>query len=171
MVPYRPIDEREAGYLALMLALLDQGGDSLSRSHFDPGHFTGSAFTVSPDRSSLLLVHHTKLDKWLQPGGHVESDDADLEGAARREVEEEAGLRDLELLGLLDIDVHRFPERGNEPAHDHLDVRFGFIAVSSEAAAGDGTTEVRWFALEEVAEWKDRPSLSRPARSCSSSSS
>jgi 8-oxo-dGTP pyrophosphatase MutT (NUDIX family) len=159
-----PFGDQEAGYLATMQALLGTGGDSLSRLHFDPGHFTASGFVVSPDRASLLLVHHAKLDKWLQPGGHIEPEDADLESAGRREVHEETGLRDLEILGLLDVDIHRFPERGDDPAHHHLDVRFGFRAQSRGVFAGDGTVEVKWFALPEVVEWTDRPSLSRPAR-------
>ena len=164
LATHLPSDDQEAGYLTSMQALLGAGGDSLSRLHFDPGHFTASAFVVSPDRLSLLLVHHKKLGKWLQPGGHIEPDDADLETAARREVLEETGLGDLELLGLLDLDVHPFPERGEEPAHNHLDVRFGLRATSGHAVAGDGTVEVKWFPVDEVAKWENRPSLSRPAR-------
>jgi len=164
LLDHQPVDDLEVGYLASMLALLETSETPFSRHQFDPGHFTASGFVVSPDRSFLLLVHHTKLDKWLQPGGHVEPDDADLEGAARREVLEETGLGDLESIGLLDLDVHRFPQRDDGPAHDHLDVRFGFVATSSNASAGDGTAEVEWFALEEIAAWLDRPSLSRPAR-------
>jgi 8-oxo-dGTP pyrophosphatase MutT (NUDIX family) len=164
LVAHQAVDDRESGYLEAMLALLAVGGSSLSRFSFDPGHFTASGFVVSPDRGSLLLVHHAKLGKWLQPGGHIETDDADVEAAARREVLEETGVDDPECFGLLDVDIHRFPERGDEPAHDHLDVRFGFMAGSSEAAAGDGTTEVGWFPVSEVAAWKDRRSLSRPAR-------
>ncbi len=163
LVAHQPFDDREAGYLDAMLALLDALGQSLSRSHFDPGHFTASGFVLSPDRMALLLVHHAKLGKWLQPGGHVETEDADVEAAARREVAEETGVEDLEPLGLLDLDIHRFPERGDEPAHDHLDVRFGYLAGSSGVAAGDGATEVGWFRLTEVAAWEDRLSLSRPA--------
>jgi 8-oxo-dGTP pyrophosphatase MutT (NUDIX family) len=163
LLTHQPADDREAGYLESMLNLLDASADLFSRHHFEPGHFTASGFVVSPDRSSLLLVHHTKLDKWLQPGGHVEPDDADLEGSARREVHEETGLGDLALIGLLDLDVHRFPERDGGPAHDHLDVRFGFCAHSEETAVGDGTSDVDWFPLAEVAAWDDRLSLSRPA--------
>ena len=161
---YRPLDAREARYQASMLGLLDTGRDALSRHLFDPGHFTASGFVLSPDRASLLLVHHVKLDKWLQPGGHIEARDIDLESAARREVREETGVVDFEHLGLVDIDIHRFPSRGSEPAHDHLDVRFAFEAASEEIEPGEGTTAVRWFPLGEVAAWPDRPSLSRPAR-------
>ena len=164
LVAHQPSDDREAGYLEPMLAVLDSSGDALSRFRFDPGHFTASGFVVSPDRRSLLLVHHAKLGRWLQPGGHIETDDADVESAARREVVEETGLSDLVSLGLLDVDIHRFPKRGDEPAHDHLDVRYGFAAKSSEVSAGDGTTGAGWFPLSEVAVWEDRQSLSRPAR-------
>lgn len=163
LLTHQPVGDLEAGYRESMVELLDAGGESLSRDHFDPGHFTASAFVISPDRTAVLLVHHTKLGMWLQPGGHVEPDDVDLESAARREVIEETSLVDMDLIGLLDVDVHRFPERGREPAHDHLDVRFGFVAAPSEATAGDGTTAVKWFPVHEVAGWDDRPSLSRPA--------
>ena len=161
---YRPLDERETGYLDAMLGVLSSDDDILSRHHLDPGHFTASGFVLSPDRASVLLVHHAKLGKWLQPGGHLEPGDADLEASARREVLEETGVADVESMGLLDIDIHRFPERGTEPAHDHLDVRFAFVAAFEEVESGDGTIEVGWFPLQEVAGWKDRPSLSRPAR-------
>ncbi len=163
LASYEPLDEREAGYLASMVALLRASETAMSRHHFVPGHFTASGFVVSPDRSAVLLVHHTKLGTWLQPGGHVEPDDTDLEMAARREVVEETGLEELEAFGLLDLDVHRFPERVDGPAHNHFDVRFGFVAGSLDASAGEGTTRVGWFALGEVAAWEDRPSLSRPA--------
>lgn len=164
LVAHQPVDEAESEYLDRMFALLDTSGNSLSRHHFDPGHFTASAFVVSPDRSSLLLVHHAKLDKWLQPGGHIEPEDVDLESATRREVAEETHLSDLASLGLIDVDIHLFPARGADPAHDHLDVRFGFRAGSLEVAAGDGTAEVGWFPLGQVATWDDRPSLNRPAK-------
>ncbi len=160
---HHPVDTREAGYQEAMLGLLDSDRDALSRHHFDPGHFTASGFVLSPDRTSVLLVHHAKLDKWLQPGGHVEPEDAGLESAARREVAEETGVADLGSMGLVDIDIHQFPARGSEPAHDHLDVRFGFRSGTHLVEAGEGAVGVRWFPLDEVASWHDRPSLSRPA--------
>jgi hypothetical protein len=39
-----------------------------------PGHITGSAWVLSPDRQKVLLVHHAKLDRWLQPGGHSDGE-------------------------------------------------------------------------------------------------
>jgi 8-oxo-dGTP pyrophosphatase MutT (NUDIX family) len=56
------------------------------------GHVTGSAWIVSPDRQKVVLLHHFKLDRWLQPGGHADGD-PDILGVALREAEEETGLR------------------------------------------------------------------------------
>ncbi|MEN8041330.1 MAG: hypothetical protein ABFR95_07475, partial [Actinomycetota bacterium] len=49
------------------------------RSEFEPGHFTASGFVTSPDGEALLLIHHGKLDRWLQPGGHIDPEDASVD--------------------------------------------------------------------------------------------
>ncbi|MBI5607975.1 MAG: NUDIX domain-containing protein [Deltaproteobacteria bacterium] len=133
-----------------MLELLDRGTRSLDRDHYEPGHFTASAFVLSPDRSSLLLIYHGKLHRWLQPGGHFEPSDADLECAARREVAEETGLTDLELLALpLDLDIHTIPARRDQPEHAHLDVRLLFRSRKIAVRAGDDANDCRWLPLAE----------------------
>src|SRR4051812_12468557 len=109
LAAYVACDATESIHLERMRHLAAQPGDVFSRSHFVPGHFTASAFILSPDRKALLLIHHLKLDRWLQPGGHVEADDVDVLAAARREVEKEVGLpADLPLFrpGLFDLDIH-----------------------------------------------------------------
>jgi hypothetical protein len=80
---YRPSDAREAEHQRRMLDLIGSPGDAFSRSHYSPGHFTASAFVLSPDESSLLVVLHRKLGRWLQPGGHIDPDDTDFESAAQ----------------------------------------------------------------------------------------
>jgi 8-oxo-dGTP pyrophosphatase MutT (NUDIX family) len=140
-------------HLSRMRTLLDQGAACLSRSHFTPGHITASAFILSAKEDALLLIHHAKLLRWLQPGGHVEPADASPLAAARREAEEEAGLSDLELLGngIFDLDVHAIPSRKDEPAHEHFDVRFLFRTQSTEVRADSDAADARFFPLAEVA--------------------
>lgn len=147
-----PADPREAGFVAEMLALLEGPGDPFSRSHFAPGHFTASAFVLSPDERSVLLVLHGKLHRWLQPGGHLEPDDADAAAGARREIGEEVGVGDAELLGagLFDVDIHELPPWKADPAHRHFDLRFLFRARSEAFAAGSDARAARWVALEAV---------------------
>ncbi len=122
------------------------------RTEFDPGHFTASGFVVSPDEGSLLLIHHEKLDRWLQPGGHIEAGDATVEAAVRREVLEETGIGDLRRVGaaLVRIDAHEIPERGGEPAHLHLDLGLGFQADSHEIGPVDEVIDARWVAFDDL---------------------
>ena len=88
------------------------------------GHITGSAWVVDIAGNRVLLADHAKLGRWLQPGGHSDGD-PDTLAVALREAREESGL-DVRALddAIFDIDVHRIPARGDEPAHLHFDVRF-----------------------------------------------
>lgn len=140
-------------HLRAMLSLLEAPFSALSRDCFEPGHFTASAFVLSPDRKNLLLIRHAKLGIWLQPGGHIESADLDTLAAARREVQEETGLKRVEVLReVFDVDVHRIPAWKETPAHQHFDIRVLLVAQEIEIEAGDDAAEARWFTLEEVAQ-------------------
>lgn len=130
------------------------------------GHFTGSAWLVSADGARVLLMHHRKLDRWLQPGGHADGD-ADLARVALREATEETGLTDLRIEGdVFDLDRHRIPERAHEPAHWHYDVRHVVRAGTNESYVVNAESHaLAWRPVSEVA--KDESldlSLRRMAR-------
>jgi 8-oxo-dGTP pyrophosphatase MutT (NUDIX family) len=148
---YRPSDDAEARFVARMRELTHTA-TACARSHFEPGHFTASAFVLSPDRRELILIHHRKLGLWLQPGGHIDATDVDLESAARREVSEEVGLGELEPLTadgeLFDVDIHAIPAHKQEPEHEHFDVRFAFVAQSRSFLVSEEVADVRWVALD-----------------------
>lgn len=116
------------------------------------GHVTASAWIVSADRLAALLVHHRKLNRWLQPGGHIESDTS-VHAAAFREAREESGLASLRPCdrGIFDLDIHLIPARDDFPAHEHLDVRFLFEADSAEIPnCSSESHAVRWWPLYEL---------------------
>ncbi|HTU61641.1 MAG TPA: NUDIX domain-containing protein [Polyangiales bacterium] len=147
-----PANEREQRHQARILQLIADTEAPFSRAQYAPGHVTASAFVTTPDRRALLLILHSKLQLWLQPGGHVEADDSDVLASARREVLEEVGLSELELAspGLFDVDVHDIPARKDQPAHEHFDVRFLFTTRRSEATAGSDAMAARWVPVSEL---------------------
>jgi 8-oxo-dGTP pyrophosphatase MutT (NUDIX family) len=93
------------------------------RDHL-PGHMTGSAWIVDETGKLVLLTHHAKLNKWLQPGGHADGEE-EIFDVAIREAREETGLQNLTILSpeIFDIDIHSIPARHDFPAHDHYDIR------------------------------------------------
>jgi hypothetical protein len=51
---------------------------------------------------------------------------------------------------LFDVDIHTIPARKTEPAHEHFDVRFAFVARTREFARTEEVADVRWVPLHEV---------------------
>lgn len=129
------------------------------------GHITASAFVLNKSRSHALLLHHAKLDRWLQPGGHIDANERFPYESALREAREETGLSSLSLAStqLFDIDIHRIPARGADPAHLHYDVRFLIIAADESVALSEESLGFKWLPLEKIAHEME-PSLARMAQ-------
>lgn len=170
LAAHAPVDDLEAEHHRRMLELAGVAGDPFSRHHFAPGHFTASAFVVSPDLRSMLLILHGKLGLWLQPGGHIDAEDGDVIAAARREVAEETGLSQVEPLDafprLLDLDIHPIPPnpKKGEPAHEHFDVRIALRSSTWDFVAGSDASAARWVPLAEVEQVGTDESVRRALR-------
>lgn len=125
------------------------------------GHLTSSAWVLDITRTHAALVHHKKLGRWLQPGGHVDDSDVSWRSAAEREAREETGLRRFmphaTQDALFDVDVHSIPARADELEHTHYDLRFLLIAeidatrIGSLQANFDEAHDCKWFALTALA--------------------
>jgi len=136
------------------------------RDHFAPGHLTGSAWVVDESGARVLLLHHGKLDRWLQPGGHADGD-FDLARVALRETQEESGLTRLQVIDseIFDLDIHEIPARGVEPAHLHFDVRYLIRADSSEdLILSDESHALAWIELANLERYTTEESVHRMAR-------
>jgi 8-oxo-dGTP pyrophosphatase MutT (NUDIX family) len=148
-----PADEEEARDRDRILEFVLRHERPFDRAIAE-GHLTGSAIVVSADGSRVLLLHHRKLDRWLQPGGHGDSGETTGEEVALREAREETGLRGLRLRPgaprPLDVDVHDIPARAGELAHEHLDLRYLVVAPEGGTIAPDLSElhEIRWVPWE-----------------------
>ncbi len=132
------------------------------RDHL-PGHITGSAWIVDSTTKVVLLTHHAKLNKWLQPGGHADGD-PDVLQVALREASEETGLKSLRLRTpvIFDIDIHTIPARKDFPEHLHFDVRFLLEADRHEPLViTHESNDLQWVALDRLADYTTQRSIER----------
>lgn len=158
---YMPTAQEQV-YKDRMLGFLQQYDDCFERS-LQIGHFTASAFLLNKDGSHALLMHHAKLNIWVQPGGHADGD-SDLCAVSVKEAQEESGIESIVPVSfeIFDIDIHRIPARGFEPAHDHYDVRFLLQVTSDESLVPNRESkELRWISRYEKTLPTHEPSVVR----------
>lgn len=143
-----------------VLTFCAEHDDALHRSCLE-GHLTGSALVVDAGGQHTLLLHHAKLDRWLQPGGHADGD-GNLAAVALREATEETGISGLRVvIPAVDIDIHTIPERGDEAEHFHLDVRFLVLAPPDAVVDhNEESLSARWASADDPAVGRS-PELSR----------
>ena len=161
----RAIDPHEAEMTAATIRFVETHEECLLRSCV-PGHVTGSAWIVSPDRTRTLLTHHHKLDKWLQLGGHADGD-ADLLAVALREAREESGLAHVRAVSadVFDVDRHWIPARKTEPGHYHYDLRFMIEADPAEPLViSSESKDLAWVEIARVTTLNAEESMARMVR-------
>jgi 8-oxo-dGTP pyrophosphatase MutT (NUDIX family) len=147
---YSTDDSDERQFVDRFIELI-QHPDAFQRTHL-PGHITGSAWICNVEGSEVLLTHHAKLDRWLQPGGHADGDE-DVIRVASREAEEETGLTGIALAsdGIFDIDIHTIPGRGDMPEHLHYDIRYLFHADKKQPlTVTEESLALSWVKLEDL---------------------
>jgi 8-oxo-dGTP pyrophosphatase MutT (NUDIX family) len=167
---YQPDGEAEAADVARVRALLQRSPDPYPRSL--PLHVTGSALIVAPDSGRVLLRWHPRQQAWLQVGGHGDPGERDPLAIARREAAEETGLADLVPwpdAHLRHVVIVAVPAAGDDPAHEHADVRFFLATQTPDAIVPERPdAPLRWLTLpgawELTTETNLRETLNRAGR-------
>lgn len=109
---------------------------------------------VLGDRGTIALVRNRKETLWFFPKGHVEPGETN-EAAARREIAEETGLTDLELIDDLGSYVRpRILPDDTYSTEESKDIHmFLFAAVPhAELTASHEIEECTWVSLPRVSE-------------------
>lgn len=159
---HQPINDHEKQMWEEMIQFIRNNPDCFERTLLK-GHVTGSSWIVNPERTHALLLHHFKLDKWLQPGGHCDGD-PDVLQVAVREAKEETGVTVTPVNDhIFDVDNHYIPERKDVPAHIHYDIRLLFEAPKEmeELPSNHESRAVRWIKLEDVHLYNNEPAIMR----------
>ena len=123
--------------------------DALDRSATG-GHLTGSALVLNHNATKTLLLFHTKLQRWLQPGGHADGE-ANLARVALKEATEETGIDGLQIVDpAIDLDIHNVAKPG-APEVLHYDVRFlVFAPEGAEPTGNHESQDIRWVSLSDL---------------------
>lgn len=138
-----------------------------------PGHITGSAFVINRNLTKVLLTYHAKLQRWLQLGGHADGEFI-IQNVSLREAREESGIDNFQFLDILnfpsasqklnftnimpfnlgilpfDLDVHLIPERTEEPAHYHYDVRFILVSEHENFKISPESLDLKWIDIDDI---------------------
>jgi 8-oxo-dGTP pyrophosphatase MutT (NUDIX family) len=152
LAPYHPQDAAEAADLDRCRELAQDAADPWLRSL--PLHFTASALVVHPPSARVLLRWHQRQQAWLQVGGHGDPGEADPVGIALREGREETGLADLAPwpdAALVQVAIVDVPARGDEPDHQHADLRFLLATAEPDAARPESPgAPLRWLTVPQA---------------------
>ncbi|HTJ38511.1 MAG TPA: NUDIX domain-containing protein [Dactylosporangium sp.] len=167
---YRAADAAEESDVERVRALLAGSGDPWTRS--SPLHVTASALIVHPPSGRVLLRWHERQRAWLHVGGHADEGETDPLAVALREGREETGLSDLAPwpdAGIVHVVIVPVNAKGDEPAHEHADVRLVLAtATPDEARPERPSAPLRWLtvtdALAATGEPNLRETIARAAR-------
>ncbi|MDO8599939.1 MAG: NUDIX domain-containing protein [bacterium] len=137
----------------------------MGRVTFGEKHFCSSVWILTKrEPKKILLLHHKKLGKWQQPGGHIEKFENPIETAIR-EAREEAGINISflsHLIKLVDkegsfLPVPEFlmeqaiPEYQDVPSHFHLDLQY-VVEIDEQKLIQNASEShnIGWFSKKEA---------------------
>lgn len=111
--------------------------------------YCASAYTIDFENKKVLLMYNRKLNKWLQPGGHIEGKELP-EDTAIRETFEETGIK-IKIIGNSFKGSKYEPiavERYINKVGDMIDIQYVAIPETYELK-NDENNNVVWMDFED----------------------
>ena len=143
---YAPVAPEEIQAKDAIISFVEANADCFERS-LETGHITASAWLLSQDLTRVLLMHHAKLDIWVQLGGHCDGN-PDVLAVAVKEAQEESGINAIAPImeDIFDLDIHLIPAHKNVKEHFHYDIRFLLGVTSDEGIIQNSESKgLQWF--------------------------
>lgn len=112
--------------------------------------YTASAYTIDFKERKVLLVYNKKLEKWLQPGGHINGYETPIETAIR-ETLEETGVN-IRIFGPTFDGINYEPiatERYINKVGDMIDIQYLAIPLTKDILSPEGKDCI-WMPIENI---------------------
>ena len=160
---YKPCNEQEEQDKKVMIDYINHFDNVLTRKN-EFGHFTASSWVVNQQRTKLLMIYHNIYNSWTWTGGHADGEH-DLLGTALRELKEETGVKNVNVLNpdifsLEIICVNGHVKRGKYVAsHVHLNLTY-LLEVDEEETLQmkeDENSGVKWIPIEDIDKYSTEP--------------
>lgn len=156
IMAYEPFTEQEAADKKLFLDKLQFQENLLTRENTDY-HFSSSAWVINPSYDKVLMVYHNIYQSYSWTGGHADGC-GDLLYVAKKELEEETGIHDYQLIheGLFAFDilpVHEHYKKGQLiKEHYHINTAYLFMAKEDQMLhiKEDENSDVKWIDVAEL---------------------
>lgn len=112
--------------------------------------YCASAYTIDFENKNVLLMYNKKLNKWLQPGGHIEKSETPEETAIR-ETLEETGIK-IKIIGP-SFDNKKYQpiaiEHYINKVGDMIDIQFVAIPETKELLNNENNKTL-WFSIDDL---------------------
>ncbi|MFB6099683.1 MAG: NUDIX hydrolase [Candidatus Nanohalobium sp.] len=128
---------------------VSEEGFETELENFRNGGYGGAGIWLTNNTGQVLLVKNKSDDSWGDPGGHHE-DGESFEETAKRETEEEAGVK-AEITGIETVDKVKLQHRDDEDKHIYN------LLVVFRGKHVSGEPEPQQSEIEEVKWWSEHP--------------
>ncbi len=135
---YQPNTSKEESDKEIFINHLNEYKYKLFSRKNEKCHITSSAFVFNKNMDKVLLCYHNIYDSWSWLGGHADKR-IDLLNVAIKEIEEETGSTDFEVLfnnEIISLEILPVKEhvKNNKPVkeHFHFNITYAFISLKDE---------------------------------------